>query len=37
MVLDRAFSWDLGFEDQLHADAQVVVEQPKSRKLNFRN
>ena len=32
MMRDRAFSWDLGFEDQLHADAQVVAEQLKSRK-----
>lgn len=32
MMRDRAFSWDLGFEEQLHADAQVVAEQLKSRK-----
>mmetsp|Transcript_21624 Transcript_21624/g.31470 ORF Transcript_21624/g.31470 Transcript_21624/m.31470 type:complete len:238 (+) Transcript_21624:103-816(+) len=29
-VRDRAFSWDLGFEEQLHADAMVVADQRKT-------
>mmetsp|Transcript_21591 Transcript_21591/g.31409 ORF Transcript_21591/g.31409 Transcript_21591/m.31409 type:complete len:239 (+) Transcript_21591:102-818(+) len=29
-VRDRAFSWDLGFEEQIHADAMIAAEQMKT-------